>query len=204
MLYKMQELSVDGTNVQNVTPVYPPEINKLITEDLLLGQTEGLLPGESMSSTFSPISTDGKYYAPNVTQLKQGEKMNEGKKFDNGKPPMELLSSIALVEMAKVMGKGKEKYGAQNWRSGLAWSRVVGAAFRHISAFNDGEDKDPETGLSHIAHAACCCMFLLEYIARHPNLDDRYRLPNKDLTNEESKSTIEVMVTNGCVTELYR
>jgi len=77
--------------------------------------------------------------------------------------------------MAKVMGKGKDKYGAQNWRAGLQWSRIIGAAFRHLSAFNNGEDLDQETGLSHIAHLGCCAMFLLEYIKTHPELDDRYK-----------------------------
>ena len=42
---------------------------------------------------------------------------------------------------------------------------------------NDGEDKDPESGLSHLAHAACCIMFLLEFEKTHPELDDRYK-PN--------------------------
>jgi hypothetical protein len=101
----------------------------------------------------------------------------KGIKYDSGKPPMELLSSEALTQIAKVMGKGAEKYGAQNWRNGLEWSRVIGAALRHLTSFNNGEDLDPETGLSHLAHAGCCVMFLLEYIKTHPELDDRYR-PN--------------------------
>jgi hypothetical protein len=46
---------------------------------------------------------------------------------------------------------------------------------RHIMAFNDGEDKDPESGLSHLAHAACCIMFLLEFEKTHQELDDRFK-----------------------------
>ncbi len=105
---------------------------------------------------------------------------DKGVKYDDNKPAMELLSSKALIEIAKVMGKGKEKYGSDNWRNGLAWRRVIGAAYRHLSAFNDGEDLDPETGLSHIAHLGCCALFLLEYIQTHPELDDRYKpVPKK-------------------------
>lgn len=98
-----------------------------------------------------------------------------GKKFDAGKPRMELLSGIALQEVAKVLTFGATKYDAHNWRGGLKWSRVLGAALRHIFAYLGGEDKDPETGLSHIAHAACCMMFLLEYEVTHNELDDRFK-----------------------------
>ena len=34
---------------------------------------------------------------------------------------------------------------------------------RHIFAWWGGEDKDPETGFSHLAHAACCLLFLMEF-----------------------------------------
>jgi hypothetical protein len=53
----------------------------------------------------------------------------------------------------------------------------IGAAFRHLSAFNQGENADPETGRSHVAHLACCAFMLLDYIKEHPELDDRYK-PN--------------------------
>jgi hypothetical protein len=47
---------------------------------------------------------------------------------------------------------------------------------RHLHAFNDGEDKDPESGLSHLAHLGCCVMFLLEFEKTHKELDDRFKL----------------------------
>jgi hypothetical protein len=96
-------------------------------------------------------------------------------KYDEDKPPMNLLSREALEQTAKVMAFGKEKYDAHNWRKGFAWSRPLSAAMRHIMAFNDGEDKDPESGLSHLAHAACCIMFLLEFEKTHQELDDRFK-----------------------------
>lgn len=101
--------------------------------------------------------------------------MSKGKKFDQDKPRMDLLDTEALIQIAKVMGMGAKKYGDHNWRGGLAWSRVVGAAMRHLTAFNNGEDTDPESGLSHIAHLGCCAMFLLNYIKTHPEMDDRYK-----------------------------
>jgi len=96
-------------------------------------------------------------------------------KFDDGKLPLHLLSTEAMNQTAAVLQFGAEKYAAHNWRKGFTWSRPLAAAMRHITAFNAGEDKDPESGLSHLAHAACCIMFLLEFEKTHKELDDRYK-----------------------------
>lgn len=102
-------------------------------------------------------------------------------KYDNNKPRMELLSSVALTEIARVLNYGASKYskdgvdGAHNWRKGFAWSRLYGAALRHLLAHMDGQDKDEESNLSHLAHAACCLMFLLEHEAKGLGIDDRYK-----------------------------
>lgn len=96
-------------------------------------------------------------------------------KFDQNKLPMHLLSTEAMNQTAAVLAFGAQKYAEHNWREGFAWSRPLSAAMRHITAFNAGEDKDPESGLSHLAHAACCIMFLLEFEKTHQHLDDRYK-----------------------------
>jgi hypothetical protein len=103
-------------------------------------------------------------------------------KFDQDKLPLHLLSTEAMNQTAAVLKFGAQKYAEHNWRKGFDWSRPLSAAMRHITAFNDGEDRDPESGLSHLAHAACCIMFLLEFEKTHPNLDDRYK-PNLPQTN---------------------
>lgn len=100
-----------------------------------------------------------------------------GIKHDNDKPRLELISRRALEGLAAVLGFGAKKYAAHNWRGGLEYSRLIGAALRHINAFNDGEDLDPESTLSHIDHAQCCLMFLSDQIKRGTGLDDRYEGP---------------------------
>lgn len=101
--------------------------------------------------------------------------MSSAIKQDSEKPRLELLSSIALTEIAKVLTFGAKKYDDHNWRQGFKWSRLLGAALRHLFAFIGGEDKDPETGLSHLAHLGCCVLFLLEHEVTHKDLDDRYK-----------------------------
>jgi hypothetical protein len=110
--------------------------------------------------------------------------LQTGIKHDSGKIRMELLSPIALEEMAKVMTAGALKYGDDNWRNGLSWRRVFGALMRHAWAYWRGENLDPETGISHMAHCGCCVMFLLEYAKTHIELDDRPKYEFK--TNRES------------------
>jgi len=104
-----------------------------------------------------------------------------GLKCDGGKPPMGLLDRYALEQVARVLLHGAEKYSRYNWRGGLALSRLYDAALRHIFAFIDGEDLDPETKLSHIAHSICCLMFLLRTQRDRPDLDDRYKVATPDL-----------------------
>lgn len=97
-----------------------------------------------------------------------------GVKHDQDKPRMELLDPKAINELAKVLTFGAQKYEPHNWRRGLRKTRLIAAALRHLFAYLGGEDKDPETGLSHAAHAMCCCMFILG-LEHRDDLDDRFR-----------------------------
>lgn len=52
--------------------------------------------------------------------------------------------------------------GADNWKTlPNASRRYYDAAIRHLTAWWDGERNDPESQLPHLAHAACCVIFLL-------------------------------------------
>lgn len=96
-------------------------------------------------------------------------------KFDAEKPRTDLLPTDALEEISKVLGFGVVKYAAGNWAtgSGFAWCRLYGAILRHLFAWARGQDRDPETGLSHVAHAGCMVLFLLAHILRRHGTDDR-------------------------------
>lgn len=102
--------------------------------------------------------------------------LTEGVKYDSGKPRMDLLDPYAIEQLSKVLTFGAEKYAAHNWRKGIHKSRLIAAALRHFFKYLGGEDKDPETNLSHIAHAMCCCMFILG-LEDKIYLDDRYQEP---------------------------
>ena len=88
--------------------------------------------------------------------------MTAGMKFDTGKLDYTLLPWDGVEEIVKVLEFGAQKYTRDNWKHvENAEVRYTAAAFRHLIAYNNGEKTDPETGLSHLAHASCCLLFLL-------------------------------------------
>lgn len=100
----------------------------------------------------------------------------KAKKFDEGKTRYDLLPADALDKIATVFTFGSVKYGDRNWENGMSWGRLFGALMRHSWAWFRGEDHDPESGESHLAHAGCCVMMLLAYSMRKDKNDDRVTL----------------------------
>ncbi len=95
------------------------------------------------------------------------------------KLPLHLITPQFLEGMAMVLRAGEESYGPHNWTRGMSWETVMAAASRHMLAFRKGEELDPETGLSHLYHAACSMMFLAWYTQgpsaeAHKVFDDRH------------------------------
>jgi hypothetical protein len=99
-----------------------------------------------------------------------------GQKFDLSKTDLSLISPLALAYLSRVLDFGAKKYAPHNWRKGIDQSRLISAALRHILAYNAGENLDLETGLPHMAHAMCCCMFALEQSYTANNPDSRHKL----------------------------
>lgn len=104
--------------------------------------------------------------------------MSEAKKFDKGKIPLELLPPEALEEVAKVLQFGALKYDPWNWTKGMDWLRLYGATLRHMQKWHRGIDEDEESGINHLAHAACNLLFLLWYSKHKKELDNRFKVDN--------------------------
>ncbi len=101
--------------------------------------------------------------------------MKTATKHDKQKVRVELVNPQFIIDIGKVLTFGAEKYAAHNWRKGLPWMRTLGATMRHLLAWAKGEDIDPESGLSHLAHASTNLMFLCEWSRTHKELDDRIK-----------------------------
>jgi hypothetical protein len=96
-----------------------------------------------------------------------------GVKFDTDKARYDLIPPEIEEAVAKVLTFGATKYGARNWELGMDWGRPYAALRRHMAAWWSGEEKDPETGMPHTWHAACCIAFIVAFEARGIGTDDR-------------------------------
>lgn len=109
-----------------------------------------------------------------------------GRKYDTGKPdvPVDIiydsvadaplsprvdvrrddhLPPRAAMALSRVMAHGARKYGDRNYLDVSDVRRRYWRALkRHLRSWALGERRDPETGESHLAHAAACVMILLE------------------------------------------
>jgi len=107
-----------------------------------------------------------KEFKQKAEEFKKLTELNSGYKSDNDKDQYSLLPVDSLREIVKVLTFGAKKYEPYNWAKGMYYSRIYSALQRHLNTWWGKEDNDPETKLSHLAHAGCCILFLLAYQLR--------------------------------------
>jgi len=92
------------------------------------------------------------------------------KKFDQGKERMDLVDPLFVLQIARVLTHGAEKYGENNWQElPDAEKRYMAALLRHINQYQRGIKIDSESGEWTLAHAACNLMFLFWSDTRRNN-----------------------------------
>lgn len=97
-----------------------------------------------------------------------------GKRYNEGKLPMHLISPYAIELLAQGLRYGAGKYGDRNWERGLAFTKGVLASLeRHIIELKKGNDVDEESGLSHAALLMTNSMFLAHMM--HPEIAFEYK-----------------------------
>lgn len=99
--------------------------------------------------------------------------------FKDKKVRFDLVPLEELEDIAKVYTAGAEKYGENCWQNlPNGYNRYKGALFRHILAYEKGEDFDSETQCRHLAAAAWNCIAML-YCSKH----------NKNESKSKAKDT---------------
>jgi hypothetical protein len=158
MTYKMRKQVQDEWNPPAMVPV--PEVPR---RTVTLSRSQALI-AKNLGLPLDMFVKEGlkqgllKYDEPEVDT----EAPELGRKFDAGKLDYTLVPFEGLEEIIKVLMFGAQKYDRHNWKHvDNAQQRYTAAAFRHMAAHAKGEKNDPETGLSHLAHAGCCVLFLL-------------------------------------------
>jgi len=99
------------------------------------------------------------------------------------KPKLSLIPQRSIIEVAKVMGYGANKYAKYNYSEGAYQTTYTDAAQRHINKYLLNEDVDDESGLFHLAHAAACILMLLDNDLIKSSINDRNK-SYKILKNE--------------------
>lgn len=98
------------------------------------------------------------------------------------KIPFHTLPFAVLAEDAVAHGEGALKYGRHNWRDGeVLASTYFAAALRHLFAWVEGEDIDPDSGLSHLIKARASLGVLRDAQIQGTVIDDRPRASPADL-----------------------
>jgi len=115
-------------------------------------------------------------------------KTSAGKKDTNPKDvigmmkaPISTLSCAVLFEMGLGMLEGARKYGRHNYRAmGVSATVYYDAAMGHLMDWFEGEDIDPDSGLSHVTKALTALAVLRDSMLMGNWVDDRpLRNPNK-------------------------
>jgi len=120
-----------------------------------------------------------------------------GIRHNEGKPPVNLILSKALLEVAKVAQFGAQKYNPHNYRKGMRWSFFIDSMLRHLIKRGTGQIIDfdetcegcqnknckDHSGLKHTSHIAWNALALCEFEVEKIGIDDIFVGYNKE--NEE-------------------
>lgn len=88
--------------------------------------------------------------------------------------PLDLVPDSLAVFAALSFAEGAAKYGAYNWRvAGVRASVYRAALDRHLKSWWNGEDRDPKTGVPHLASVIAGAAILLDAELAGKLTDDR-------------------------------
>jgi hypothetical protein len=110
------------------------------------------------------------------------------------KVPFSCLPTPVLAECAVGMLEGACKYGRHNYRViGVRASVYYDATLRHLMAWYEGENLDPDSDVHHVTKAITSLMVLRDAMIRGMMEDDRPPQTHDfiKVSNEETKKVLE-------------
>ena len=101
---------------------------------------------------------------------------NPKQRYGDRKVPLHYVPPASTIHEAQAFAEGARKYGAYNWRRNAVEALTyIGAAQRHILAYLDGEDYDPEIEheVHHLGLAKACLGIILDALETGNLIDNR-------------------------------
>jgi hypothetical protein len=97
-------------------------------------------------------------------------------KNDQEKEVLGLIPPKAMFGIGRALTHGAKKYHNYNYKTGkgLDWIRIYSALLRHLEAWIDGEDIDPESKLNHLDHVGACAVMLMDLVYSKKGSDSRF------------------------------
>lgn len=109
-----------------------------------------------------------------VAPLPTSKETNPKDAIGISKAPMSTVSAAVLAEVGVAMLEGASKYGRHNYRAaGVRSSVYYDATMRHLMAWWEGEDTDPDSGMSHVTKAITSLVVLRDAMVQGMCADDR-------------------------------
>ena len=111
------------------------------------------------------------------------------------KVPLSTVPATVLGELGLAMLEGAAKYGRHNYRvigvrASVYYDAVVA---RHLPAWWEGEDDDPDSGLSHITKAIASLVVLRDAMIQGKFVDDRPPRSPKGWVEKLNAKAVEIL-----------
>jgi len=139
--------------------------------------------------------------------------MEKALRYNENKLKWSLVHFDSLKPMVQVLEFGAKKYSPDNWKKGLDRKEILESTMRHLTALIDGEEMDPESGLSHMGHIQCNAMFYNYFINKttdelqikhEPNVNHKVFLYNIGDKIEVIDSTSKDFGRKGIIRSIFR
>ena len=84
-------------------------------------------------------------------------------RYNEGKLKWSLIDYKSMEPLIRIMEKGVEEYGLDNWKIGLDLVEIQESAQRHLASMMSGELKDTKSGELHAGHIIANMMMWIHH-----------------------------------------
>ena len=111
---------------------------------------------------------------PRIPFFSRGKETNPKDAIGCTKPPLSVIPLPPLYEVAAGLLEGACKYRRHNYRrAGIRNSIYYDGVMRHLAAWWEGQDIDPDSGIHHVSKAIACLLVLRDAQMADMATDDR-------------------------------